>query len=186
MSYVSLDKFKKYSGAHDDDDMLQVYIDSAEAIVKNYLGYSPVLHVYENLLNGYGNKELKLRARPIQEILLVEINNEVIPVNEFHILDDSEYIYSDICFSYGKNNIKVSYKAGYGSVVDDDEACSEDIPIEIRMTVFRIASILQAESDSNIAISSKSFQDSGTRTFINDTDYSKYLLPISSYKLLVI
>ena len=56
------------------------------------------------------------------------------------------------------------------------------IPDIIIITIMRIASILQMESDGNIAISSKSFSDSGTRTFINYTDYSKYLLPISMYR----
>ena len=56
------------------------------------------------------------------------------------------------------------------------------IPEIILMTIMRIAAILQMESDGNIAISSKSFADSGTRTFINYTDYSKYLLPISKYR----
>ena len=56
------------------------------------------------------------------------------------------------------------------------------IPEILIITIMRIAAILQMESDGNIAISSKSFADSGTRTFINYTDYSKYLLPISNYR----
>jgi hypothetical protein len=99
---------------------------------------------------------------------------------------DSEFLYCNKIFPFGKRNIKVEYDAGYGITIDDDVANSEYLPEIIKMTVLRIASILQAESDSNIAVSSKSFGDSGTRTFINYTDYSKYLLPISIYKILVI
>ena len=59
-----------------------------------------------------------------------------------------------------------------------------EIPQIIKLTAMRIASILQMESDSNIAISSKYFAESGTRTFINTTDFFKYLVQISQYKLI--
>jgi len=58
------------------------------------------------------------------------------------------------------------------------------IPQVILMTILRIATILQSEADSNIGVTSKSFGDSGTRTFINYTDFNKYLSPISEYKLI--
>jgi len=58
------------------------------------------------------------------------------------------------------------------------------IPIVILSSILRIAAILQAEADSNIGVTSKSFGESGARTFINYTDFSKYLSPISKYKLL--
>jgi hypothetical protein len=116
----------------------------------------------------------------------VEIKGEDIPVSEFYGLFKSEFLYYNKLFPIGKRNIKIEYEAGWGTVIDDDVANSEYIPSIIKMTVLRIAAMLQAESDSNIAVSSKSFAESGTRTFINYTDYSKYLLPISIYKILVI
>jgi hypothetical protein len=83
--------------------------------------------------------------------------------------------------------------AGNASTVDmgnpDNEYFIDDktlFPKLIIQTVFRIAALLQSEGDSNIGVTSKSFSDSGSRTFINFTNFDKYLLPIAKYKLTVI
>lgn len=48
------------------------------------------------------------------------------------------------------------------------------LPGIIKLTVLRIASLLQFESDGNIGVTSKSF-DNYTRTFYKTTDFTKYL-----------
>jgi hypothetical protein len=55
------------------------------------------------------------------------------------------------------------------------------IPGIIKMTILRIAALLQTESDNNIGVTSKTFGESGSRTFVKTTDYQPYLLQISSY-----
>jgi hypothetical protein len=186
MSYVSIDELKEYSGAHDEDNLLQNYIDSAENIVNTYLGYSPTLHNYIQYFNGTGINELQLKAKPIANIISVEIDDQSIPLSEFYDIVNSEFLYYNKVFPIGKRNIKIEYDAGWGITIDDDTTNGDYLPRIIKMTVLRIASILQSESNQNIGVSSKSFGDSGTRTFINYTDYSKYLLPISIFKILVI
>jgi hypothetical protein len=186
VSYVKIEELKEYSGAHDEDNLLQNYIDSAEDIVNTYLGYSPTLHNYIHYFDGTGTHELQLKSKPITHIISIEINGQSIPVSEFYNTFNSEFLYYNKIFPSGKRNIKVEYNAGWGITIDDDTANGDYLPRIIKMTVLRIASILQSESNSNIGVSSKSFGDSGTRTFINYTDYSKYLLPISIFKILVI
>jgi hypothetical protein len=186
MSYVSLEEFKKYTNIYGEDAIQQSYIDSAENIVNIYLGYSPTLHNYIHYFNGNRTSELQLKAKPIQSIINVEINNESISIPEFYIAIDSEFIYYNKIFPYGKRNIKVEYEAGWGITPNDDVVNSEYLPTVIKMTVLRIAALLQTESDSNIGVTSKSFADSGTRTFINTINFDKYLIQISNYKLLVI
>jgi hypothetical protein len=56
----------------------------------------------------------------------------------------------------------------------------------IKNVVLRIASLMLTETGQNIGITSKSFGDSGTRAYLNNTEYAKYLLPIARYKLLVV
>jgi hypothetical protein len=185
MPYVTVEELQKYSNVYGDSDLQQSYIDSAENIVNSYLGYSPIFHNYIHCFNGTGTNELQLKAKPIQTIISIEINGEHVPLSEFYNTADSEFIYYNKIFPCGKRNIKIEYNAGWGTSIDNENNITY-LPEIIKMTVLRIASILQAESDSNIAVSSKSFADSGTRTFINYTDYSKYLFPISIYKLLVI
>jgi hypothetical protein len=181
-----VEELQKYSNVYGDDGLQQSYIDSAENIVNTYLGYSPTLHNYNQYFNGTGDNELQLKAKPIQTILSVEINGESIPLSEFYNTIDSEFIYYNKIFPWGKRNIKVEYDAGWGTTIDDDEDNSAYIPEIIKLTVLRIAALLQTESDSNIGVTSKSFADSGTRTFVNTVDYSRYLIQLSNYKILVI
>jgi hypothetical protein len=182
MGYVSVEEFQKYSSVYGDEVLQQSYIDSAEDIIKNYLGYSPTLHSYTYFCLGNGSIELQLRARPIVELISVEIDGVLISDS---LPSRGEFIYYNKGFPLD-SNIKVEYTAGYGNRPDDDIGNGLFLPQIIKTTVLRIASILQSESDGNVGVTSKSFGDSGTRTFINYTNFDKFLLPLSSYKLLVI
>jgi hypothetical protein len=186
MSYVTIEELKEYSGAHDEDNLLQNYIDSAEDIVNTYLGYSPTLHNYIQYFNGTGTNELQLKAKPIANIISVEIDGQSISLTEFYNTFNSEYLYYNKIFPTGKRNIKIEYDAGWGITVDDDAANGDYLPRIIKMTVLRIASLLQSEASGNIGVTSKSFGDSGTRTFINTVNFDKYLIQISAFKILVI
>jgi hypothetical protein len=226
--YVSLEQFQKYSNVYGDNvGLQQSYIDSAENIIENYLGYKLIEQVYESILNGNGTNELQLKAKPINEILSVEIDGKLIDINEF--FTENEFLYYKFgIFPIGYRNVIVNYETGYKKIdINEDNSChckpldlidggeanndnniedndveeiidDEDIEINdtepeeieynlpkiIISTILRIAALLQTESDSNIGITSKYFGDSGTRTFTNYTDYTKYLLPISSYKII--
>ena len=57
-----------------------------------------------------------------------------------------------------------------------------EIPVIIQLTIMRIAAILQTEEQSNIGVTSKQFGDSGSRTFVNTVDFSKYLVQIAKYR----
>jgi hypothetical protein len=186
MSYVSMEEFQKYTNVYSETPLQQSYIDSVENIVNAYLGYSPTLHNYIQYFDGNGTNELQLKAKPITTIINVEIDGVSISLSEFYTMSNSEFLYYNKIFPVGKRNIVVRYDAGYGITVDDDVANSEYIPSVIKMTVLRIAALLQTESDSNIGVTSKSFADSGTRSFINTVNFDKYLIQIANYKILVI
>jgi hypothetical protein len=183
MSYVGVEELQKYSNVYTDDSLQQSYVDSAENIVNNYLGYSPTLHGYTHCFLGNGTHGLQLKARPINSLISVEIDGVVVPSSDFYFTDDEFVYYKKTLY---QNKIKVEYTAGYGIDVDDDVRNGLFLPRIIVLTVLRIASLLQTESDSNIGVTSKSFADSGTRTFVNTVDYSRYLIQLANYKLLVI
>lgn len=174
--YINLETFQKYSNIFTDNtELQQSYINAAENIVENYLGYSLTRKNYVSILNGSNSKYLQLRVKPINELISVNINEQEIDITEFNIEEEFILRNNDI-FPEGIN-ISVEYNAGYNT---------EDIPEIICLTILRIAALLQSESDSNIGITSKSFGDNGARTFINYTNFDKYLSPISSYKLIII
>jgi hypothetical protein len=214
MSYVTIGEFQKYSNVVTEDTALQrSYIASAENIVENYLGYSPLFRQYSHMLSGNGEKVIRLKAKPIQSLLEVVINGNYIPTTEFLI--ENEFIYSTgVTFLEGANNVRISYFAGYSvgySVPDNEEETDDEItdggnafsnfdeendgggsmvntnmPNVIKLTVLRIAALLQTESDNSIGVTSVSFGESGGRSFLNYTNFDKYLTPISKYKLLTI
>jgi hypothetical protein len=185
MSYVTVDELQKYSNVYGDLILQQNYIDSAEGIVNTYLGYSPTLHSYHQLFDGSGTNELQLNAKPIASIVAVIINGSSIPLSQFYSTNN-EFIYYNKIFPLGKRNIEIGYEAGFGIIPGDDVVNGPYLPYIIKMTVLRIAALLQSESDGNIGVTSKSFADSGSRTFINSINFDKYLIQISNYKILVI
>jgi hypothetical protein len=121
--YLSLEKFQKYSNVYCDNPKLQEsYIESAEDIVEDYLGYKLSIQKYETLLNGLSTNELQLKAKPINEILSVEINGKSIDVSEFYAIN--EFIYYNGIFPEGWRNIKVVYTTGYKKInVNEDNTC---------------------------------------------------------------
>jgi hypothetical protein len=217
MSYVKVSDFQKYTGIRDQSksNLQQAFINSAEEIVENYLGYTPMIQIYTHYFNGNGTNQLQLRAKPIRSLSLVEIEGRPMPLDEFLYETDEFITYTNGVFPYGLRNVRVGYVAGYenaplpplppdpdefedggdaGSTFDGDldggEADSfntdddaNGIPRIIRLTVLRIAALLQSESDENIGVTGKSFGENGSRTFVNYTNFDKYLLPISKYKL---
>jgi hypothetical protein len=175
MSFVSLKEFQEYTSSYDKESLQREYIDSAIDIVTDYLGYDAELKTYSRVFNGTGTNELRAGAKPIRLVFSLKIDNISISGNDIYF-KDSEFIYlRHAIFPAGINNIEVEYTAGYEN---------NDMPNILKTTVLRIGAILQAEGDNNIAVSSKSFGDSGNRVFMNYTNFDKYLLPISSYKLL--
>jgi hypothetical protein len=173
MALITLQEFQDYTGICKENGNQQIYIVAAENILENYLNYSPVETKYVHLFSGSNSSILQLKAKPVI-LNNVKINENEIPVNEFIINNEFVY-YKNGIFPEGVFNIEVDYKGGYSQ---------DTIPGLLKITVLRLAALLETEAQGNIGITSKSFADSGTRTFLNNTDYVRYLTPVSSYCLL--
>lgn len=63
------------------------------------------------------------------------------------------------------------------------ENYEENVPALVRHTVYRIAALLQKESNGNLGLGSKSFGESGSTSFLNVVNYEQYLKPLSEIKL---
>jgi hypothetical protein len=173
MGIVTLEEFQNYTSFFEEGEQQRIYIDSAENILEEYLGYHPEEKEYSHLFDGNGADVLQLKARPLS-IIAVRINNDDIPVDNF--LPSNEFIYyKNGIFPEGKRNIEIEYRGGYPA---------GSVPELLRITVLRLGALLNTEAKGNIGVTSKSFGDSGTRTFLNNTDYGRYLLPVSAYCLL--
>lgn len=169
---ASKEDFEKYTGIQEEENYSQaeLFLGSASDIVRNYLGYDPSKHNSKKLFNGNGRKWLRLESKPIQSINEVQIEGMTVD-KQFFYFDDDTLIFKNETFPEGIKNIYVDFDSGF-----------EEVPDLIKLTVLRIASLLATESDQNISVVSKTF-DGSTRTFYNFTNFQKYLLPISKWKL---
>ena len=173
MAIATVEDFQKYTGFFEEVEQQQIYLDGAQDIVEKYLGYHVLEKKYVDLFHGNGTKTLQLKARPVK-LITVKIEGGETPVDNF--ITEHEFIYyKNGVFPEGKYNIEVKYKGGLSE---------GSVPELLRLTVLRLASLLATEAQGNIGVTSKSFGDSGTRTFLNNTDFSRYLLPVNSYRLL--
>ena len=145
----------------------ELFIGAAQNIVENYLGYEIESKEYIKHFALHSSNVIKCGVKNITAVS--EITVDGAPVEDYYI-DDDKIILNQPVIS---DNIIVKFTAGF----------SEDLPQIIKLTVLRIAALLQTESNNNIGISGKSFID-GSRTFTNFTNFDRYLIACSKYKLI--
>jgi hypothetical protein len=169
---VTVSQLEEYTGNYEESSLKEVYISTAEQIVEDYLGYNPEIALYEDFFSGIDDYKIYLNAQPIAQLNSLVIDGVEVDVDDYTckgpciIKNDRERV-----FKTGINNIEVEYSAGY-----------EEIPGIIQITALRIASLLQQEAGGNIGITGKSFADN-SKSFINYSDYKKYLRPLDGLRL---
>lgn len=169
--FVTVKELKDYSGNHNDiDDLMDIYIGSSIEIIEQYIGYSLQESDYITFGNISTDGNFLLESKPVTSIMDIKVDGNAISSSEYLVKDEIVHIYDSKFFN---KPISIEYKAGF----------FEQIPNLIKLTILRVGTLLLTESDGNIGITSKSFQDSGSRTFTNFTNYEKYLEPIKKFKL---
>ena len=149
------------------NNIAELFIEAAQNIVENYLGYEVESKKYTKHFTLHSSNVIKVGVKNIT--VVSEITVDGTPVDNYYIDDDKIVLKQPVI----SDNIIVTFTAGF----------STDLPQIIKLTVLRIAALLQTESNNNIGISGKSFMD-GSRTFMNFTNYDKYLISCSKYKLI--
>ena len=149
------------------NNVADLFIGAAQNIVENYLGYEVENKEYTKHFTLHSSNVIKCGVKNIT--VVSEITIDGTPVDNYYIDDDKIILKQPVI----SDNIIVTFTAGF----------STDLPQIIKLTVLRIAALLQTESNNNIGISGKSFMD-GSRTFMNFTNYDKYLISCSKYKLI--
>ena len=149
------------------NNIADLFIGAAQNIVESYLGYEIESKEYIKHFALHTSNIIKAGVKNITAVSEITIDGTLV---EDYYIDDDKIILKQPVIS---DNIIVTFTAGFG----------EDLPQIIKLTVLRIAALLQTESNNNIGISGKSFID-GSRTFTNFTNFSKYLDVCSKYKLI--
>jgi len=173
MAFATLAEYNAYTQKFDDDVLAAIYLGSAEDVIKAYLGYNPESLSYDERLDGSGARRQRLASKPIIALTSVEFDGVSQDVADFY-LKNEWLTYSDTSktFPRGDENIHVTYTAGYAV-----------LPEVIKLTCLRIAALMSTEAEGNIGITSKSFGDSGTRTFIQTTKYDRYLAVLNDFRI---
>ena len=149
------------------NNIAELFIGAAQNIVENYLGYEIESKEYIKHFSLHTSNIIKCGVKNITNVSEITIDGTL--VEDYYINDDKIILKQPVI----SDNIIVKFTAGF----------STDLPAIIKLTVLRISALLQTESNNNIGVSGKSFID-GSRTFINYTNFSKYLDTCSKYKLI--
>ena len=165
---VKANELLDYTGVQlETPELAELFIGSAQNIVESYLGYEIESQDYTKHFSLHTSNIIKCGVKNITAVS--EITVDGTPIVDYYIDDDKIILKQPVI----SDNIIVTFTAGF----------SEDLPAIIKLTVLRIAALLQTESNNNIGISGKSFMD-GSRTFIKFTNFDRYLIACSKYKLI--
>lgn len=171
--FITTDELKDYIGVNTDNDtLLDIYNETGKDLIINYIGYDPVSGYYDELFSGNDDKVIRLNTKPITSISALTIDDELITEENYIFINEYLYLLNGLIFTKGRYNVRVEYEGGY-----------DEIPSLIKMTNLRLSALLYTEEGGNIGITSKSFDNSGTRTFIQNTNYNKYLSVLNKYRI---
>lgn len=166
---VTKEELQGFTGVEfeEGNNIADLFIGAAQNIVENYLGYEIETKEYTKHFELHSSNVIKCGVKNITVVKEITVDGTLV---EDYYIDDDKIILNQPVIS---DNIIVTFTAGFG----------EDLPQIIKLTVLRIAALLQTESNNNIGISGKSFMD-GSRTFTNFTNFDRYLIACSKYKLI--
>ena len=166
---VTKEELQGFTGVEfeEGNNIADLFIGAAQNIVENYLGYEIESKEYTKHFELHSSNVIKVGVKNITAVKEITVDGVLV---EDYYIDDDKIILKEAVIS---NNIIITFTAGF----------SEDLPQIIKLTVLRIAALLQTESNNNIGISGKSFMD-GSRTFTNFTNFDRYLVACSKYKLI--
>ena len=177
---ASIAMFDTYSGNYEDaSEAVQLkgaFLSTAEDIVASYLGFDPVSKEYADVVaSGTGSRRLYLRARNITSVDALTVGTAAVDTSLVAACDDHiRFVDHTTKFPVGEDNIRLSYTAGWDA---------QEMPPVIVVSILRIATLMLSETGGNIGLTGKSFADN-SRTFVNYSNYRKYLQPLDSLRIL--
>ena len=177
---ASISMFNTYSGNYEDSPealmLKEAFLTSAEEIAVTYLGFCPTLHMHTGvLLSGSARQRLYLPAHNITGLAEITIGGTAWDPTLFASFSDHiRFKDPHRTFPLGGDNIMVSFTAGWEQ---------SQMPSVITLSILRIATLMLSETNGNIGLTGKSFADN-SRTFINYSNYRKYLQPLDGLRIM--
>ena len=154
-------------------EILRVVVNDVEIPVSQFEAINEYIHFTNTGIFPSGRRNIKIVYNAGFD------NNVFNSENNYYDGGDANNNTDDFIGNADANTVSPVLNAGNALLQDD----TNKTPSEIILTILRIAALLESESNQNIGVTSKSFGDSGSRTFVNYTSFQKYLFPISHYRL---
>lgn len=172
MNYITSDMLQSFMDKHvdDGDTKPQSYCNSAMEMVRDYLGYDPESQEYTQIIKGDNGALAALCAKPITEISAFSIDGAEHDAGELEVEAENYICFVDNSIFKKGSRFTVTFTAGF-----------EEVPEIIKTTALQIASLLWESAGGNLAVSSTSFADTGSRVFNNFTA-DRFLKQIAQYK----
>ena len=172
MGYITKEELEDYVKKYpEENSLLEQYINAAEEMVENYLGYSPEKKEYETVRYGDDGRLFCLEAFPLVELKEVKAGGVEADTGQFRIKSRNylEFNYGRGVFSSEKL-YSFSYTAGF-----------EKVPDKIKTVALQLASLMWESEGGNLAVSSTTYSDSGSRVF-NNFRADRFLEELEAYK----
>lgn len=172
MNYIDKEALENFMQkfVDEDNDTPQTYCDAAMQCVKEFLNYDPELQQYTQTIKGDNGGLLALKAMPIQSITAFSVDGVSHQTSELSVVSDNYVEFEDGSLFLKGHKYSVTYTAGFSTV-----------PELIKTTALQIASLFWESAGGNLAVSSTSFADTGSRVF-NNFKADRFLEQIVSYK----
>ncbi len=172
--YITAEDVEDFIGKYPEDSKLpEQYAKAAEEMVAEFLGYNPEQKEYTTIRYGDDGSLFELEAFPLVELKSVKINDMDFDVSKFRIRSKN-YLESNFGRGvfYEDCLYEIVYTAGY---------LPEEIPAKIRTVALQLASLMWESAGGNLAVSSTSFAETGSRQFNNFTA-DRFLKEIEPFK----
>ena len=175
MAYITKEMLCEFAEKFPDAGAVlpQVYADSAMETVRKYLRYDPEMKDYDVSVRGEGSSRIVLPA-PCSEVVSVKINGSVQDMDGWQW--SKNYLsrvlpsgHTEI-FS-GDQKIEVAFRGGY-----------DPVPGKIVTTTLQIATLYWESAGGNLAVSSTSYADMGTRVF-NNFHEERFLEQVNEWRI---
>ena len=174
MALISVAELEAFTGNVETDNttLKTTLCAAASSVVTDYLGYDPISATRYYRTVGVGFDFLILPIPAVASVSSITEDGTVLAATSYSLVSHGTKYWierTDGLHFLRDVKIVVTYLAG--------SATAPDI---IKHATLRIAALMLEETHGNIGISSKSFADL-SKTFINYTNYAKYLAPLAPY-----
>lgn len=146
------------------------YCNAAMEQVRDYLGYDPEQQTYTQEIKGDDGKLAALCAWPVSSITDFSIDGDIRSPNELEVETENYICFKDNSSFKKGSRYLLTFTAGY-----------QTVPEIIKTTALQLASLLWESAGGNLAVSSTTFADTGSRVF-NNFQADRFLKQIAQYK----